>query len=97
VSQVAAKRRLTLRNERVSVVAHFEEEGSVLEGTQQGTCKGFTIELSIEGDQKVEDIIKLVRMAHRMCFTESTLSNVVEVKTSHLFNGQPINVNITES
>jgi hypothetical protein len=51
----------------------------------------------MEGDQKVEDIIKLIRMAHRMCFTESTLSNVVEVKTSHLFNGQPINVNITES
>ena len=97
MSQVAAKRRLTLRNEKVSVVAHFEEEGSVLGGTQQGTCKEFSIELSMEGDQKVEDIIKLIRMAHRMCFTESALSGAVEVNTSHLFNGQPIDVNTSES
>ena len=97
MSQVAAKRRLTLRNEKVSVVAHFEEGGSVLAGTQQGACKGFSIELSIEGDEKVEDIVKLIRMAHRMCFTESTLSNVVEVKTSHLFNSQPIEVSSAES
>jgi organic hydroperoxide reductase OsmC/OhrA len=96
VSQVAAKRRLTLRNEKVSVVAHFEEEGSVLAGTQQGACKGFSIELSIEGDENVEDIVKLIRMAHRMCFTESTVSNVVEVKTSHLFNTQLIDVNLAE-
>lgn len=79
------------------MVAHFEEEGSVLEGTQQGTCKGFTIELSIEGDQKVEDIIKLVRMAHRMCFTESALSHEIQLTTSHLFNGQHIDVNVLES
>jgi len=78
-------------------VAHFEEEGSVLAGTQQGTCKGFSIELSIEGDEQVEDIIKLIRVAHRMCFTESTLSNAVEVKKSHLFNGQPIDVGTAES
>jgi len=78
------------------VVAHFEEEGSVLGGTQQGTCKGFSIELSIEGDEKVEDIIKLIRMAHRMCFTESALANAVEVTTSHLFNGQAIDVGMAE-
>ena len=78
-------------------MAHFEEEGSVLEGTQQGTCKGFSIELSIEGDQKVEDIIKLIRMAHRMCFTESALTHTVEVKTSHLFNGQKIDISTVES
>jgi hypothetical protein len=94
VSQVAAKRRFRLRNEKVSVVAHFEEEGSVLGGTQQGVCKGFSIELSMEGDQDVEDIIQLIRMAHRMCFTEYALSHTIEVTTSHLFNGQPIDATI---
>lgn len=79
------------------MVAHFEEEGSVLEGTQQGICKGFSIELSIDGEESREEIIKLIRIAHRMCFTEYTLSHVVEVTTSHLFNGQPIDVNIAES
>jgi organic hydroperoxide reductase OsmC/OhrA len=97
VSQVAAKRRLTLRNEKVSVVAHFEEAGSVLAGTQQGTCKGFSIELSIEGDESLEDIAKLIRMAHRMCFTESALTQAAEVKANHLFNGQPIDVNAFET
>jgi hypothetical protein len=90
VSQVAAKKRWALRNESVRVVAHFEEQGSVLAGTQQGICKGFSIELSLEGDQDVEEIIPLMRLAHRMCFTESALTQAVEVKTSHLFNGQPI-------
>ncbi|MEO5888137.1 MAG: hypothetical protein ABIQ77_10770 [Anaerolineales bacterium] len=97
MSQVAAKRRLSLRNEKVSVMAHFEEEGSVLGGTQQGRCNGFSIELSIEGDEKVEDIVKLIRMAHRMCFTESTLTHTVEIKANHLFNGQPIDASTFES
>jgi hypothetical protein len=92
VSQVAAKRSLTLRNEKVSVVAHFEEEGPVPGGTQQGICKGFFIELSIEGDEQIEDIIQLICIAHCICFTESTLTNVVELKTSHLFNGKPIDI-----
>ena len=90
MSQVAAKKRFTLRNESVRVVAHFEEEGSVLAGTQQGTCKGFSVELSLEGDQDVAEIVALIRMAHRMCFTESALTQTIDVKTSHLFNGQPI-------
>lgn len=79
------------------MVAHFEEEGAVLDGSQQGTCKGFSIELSIEGDHSIEDIAKLIRLAHRMCFTESTLTDAVEVKTSHLFNGKPIDVTVTGS
>jgi organic hydroperoxide reductase OsmC/OhrA len=96
VSQVAAKKRLTLRNESVRVVAHFEEEGSVLAGTQQGTCNGFFIELSLEADHNVEEIIKLIRLAHRMCFTESALTRTIELKTTHLFNGQPIDVSIID-
>ena len=79
------------------MVAHFEEEGSVLAGTQQGTCKGFSIELSLEGDHNVEDMAELIRMAHRMCFTESALTQAIAVKTSHLFNGEPIDVGIAES
>jgi len=88
VSQVAAKKKLTLRNESVKVWAHFREEGSVLQDTQKGMCEEFTIELSIDGDEQSEEIVKLVRLAHRMCFTESALSNKVKLTSSHLFNGQ---------
>ena len=78
-------------------MAHFEEEGSVLADTQQGSCKGFSIELSVEGDEQVEDIVRLISLAHRMCFTESTLLNAVEVKKTHFFNGQPLDVSTFES
>jgi uncharacterized OsmC-like protein len=92
VSQVAAKKRLTLRNERVKVIAHFREEGSVLGGTQKGICEDFLIELSINGDMPQDEIATLIRLAHRMCFTESALSNVVKVTSSYVFNGQPLEV-----
>ncbi|MGQ0569037.1 MAG: hypothetical protein ACT4P5_05815 [Armatimonadota bacterium] len=77
-------------------MARFREEGSVLAGTQRGTCEGFAIELSIDGDERPEDIAKLMGLAHGMCFTEDTLSRVVKLTASHLFNGQPINVALVE-
>ena len=92
MSQVAAKKRLTLRNESVKVTAHFREEGSVLGGTQKGTCEDFSIELSIESDAQVEEIAILIRLAHRMCFTESALTNEIKITSSHVFNGRLIEV-----
>lgn len=92
MSQVAAKKRLTLRNERVKVIAHFREEGSVLAGTQKGICEDFSIELSMDGDEPQEKITALIRLAHRMCFTESALLNVVNITSSHFFNGQPLEI-----
>ncbi|NIN67664.1 MAG: hypothetical protein GTO63_23770, partial [Anaerolineae bacterium] len=59
-----------MRDERVKVVAHFRESGSVLGGTAQGICEGFDIQLSIESDAPAEEITELMRLAHRMCFTE---------------------------
>lgn len=90
MSQVAAKKKLALQNESVTVSARFREEGSVLQGTQEGTCEAFSIQLSIDGDEPVEEIATLVRLAHKMCFTEDALTQVVPVEANHLFNGQPL-------
>jgi uncharacterized OsmC-like protein len=90
VSQVAAKKKLTLIDERVMVIAHFREEGAVLAGTQQGFCEDFDIELSVSGELPAEEITKLIRLAHRMCFTESALSNVVKITSRHFYNGKVI-------
>ncbi len=92
MSQVAAKKKLTLQNESVTVTARFREEGSVLQGTQDGTCEGFSIQLSLDGDEAVEEIVALVRLAHKMCFTEDALTREINVEVSHLFNGQPLEV-----
>jgi organic hydroperoxide reductase OsmC/OhrA len=92
VSQVAAKKKLTLRDERVKVMAHFRESGSVLAGTKSGQCDGFDIQVSIESDAAAEDIAGLIRLAHHMCFTEDALSGQTKVTTSHFLNGQLLNL-----
>ena len=92
MSQVAAKKRLTLKDERVKVIAHFREEGAVLAGTQQGFCEDFDIELSINGDMPEEEIAKLIRLAHRMCFTESALKSMPKITSRHVFNGEEIQI-----
>lgn len=96
MSQVAAKRKLALRNESVRVVARFREEGSVLAGTQHGTCEGFSIELFLDSDESEEAVVRLIRQAHRMCFTEYSLSEAVQISTSHHLNGSPIEVRWSE-
>jgi uncharacterized OsmC-like protein len=90
VSQVAAKKRLTLKNERVNVIAHFHEQGAVLAGTQLGFCEDFDIELSIDGDLPIEEIKTLIKLAHRMCFTEYALSNEIKITSRNLYNGKII-------
>ncbi|MEW6086397.1 MAG: hypothetical protein AB1607_17570 [Chloroflexota bacterium] len=88
MSQVAAKKRLTLKDERVKVIAHFREEGAVLAGTQRGFCEDFDIELSLNGDIPVEEIQKLIRLAHQMCFTESALTGTPKITSRHVYNGR---------
>ncbi len=92
MSQVAAKKKLVLRDERVKVIAHFRESGSVLAGTAQGICEGFDIQLSIESDAPAGQIAELLRLAHRMCFTEDALSGRVKLNTRHFLNGEVIGV-----
>lgn len=90
MSQVAAKKKLSIRNERVHVTAHFHEQGSVLAGTAAGFCDGFEVEIDIESDEPPEAIAFLVRMARQMCFTEQALSEHTPVKVTPRLNGQPL-------
>ena len=90
MSQVAAKKKLVLRDERVKVVAHFRESGSVLAGTAQGSSEGFDIQLSIESDAPAEQIAELLSLAHRMCFTEDALSGRAKLNARHFLNGKKI-------
>lgn len=69
------------------VTARFREEGSVLHGTQDGACEGFSIQLSLDGEEAVEEIAALVRLAHKMYFTEDALTRIINVEASHLFSG----------
>jgi len=85
-----------LRNERVRVVARFREDGSVLGGTQRGTPEGLSIELSLDSEEPEAELVKLIRLAHRMCFTEHALTEAVALSTSHRLNGSPLEVSLAE-
>lgn len=92
MSQVAAKKRLTLKDERVKIIAHFREEGAVLAGTQRGFCEDFDIELALSGDIPTDEIAKLIRLAHQMCFTESALKGTSKIMSRHIYNGKNLEV-----
>jgi organic hydroperoxide reductase OsmC/OhrA len=92
VSQVAAKRKLAIRNERVLVKAHFHEQGSVLRGDAEGFCDGFEIEIHIDSEETSDKIADLVRLARRMCFTERALMGNTSVTVTQTLNQQQLEV-----
>jgi len=81
---------LSIRNDRVTVTAHFHEQGSVLRGDAEGFCDGFEVEISLESDESSEKIAELIRLARRMCFTEKALMGSVPVSVTQTINGQKI-------
>lgn len=92
VSQVAIKRKLAIRNEKVVVTAHFHEQGSVLKGDAEGFCDGFDIEILIESDEDPEVIAELIRLSRQLCFTEKALEGSVPVKVRQQLNQKTLEV-----
>ena len=70
------------------VNAHFREQGSILQGTKEGFCEGFEIKLLIESDESPQEIAELMRISHRMCFTEAALGSPVDITTINMLNGK---------
>ncbi len=92
MSQVAAKKKLVLQDERVKVTAHFREQGSVLRGDAAGFCEGFDVEMRLESDEPSAEIAQLVRLARQMCFTEVALTNPVDVTVNQWLNDEPLEI-----
>jgi len=92
VSQVAAKRKLNIRNERVNVTAHFHEQGSVLKGDAEGFCDGFEIEILIDSEEEETKIADLIKVSRQMCFTEKALMESIPVKVSQQVNQKPLEI-----
>lgn len=88
MSQVATKKKLNIRNERVKVTAHFHEQGSVLRGDAEGFCDGFEVEISLDTEESDDQIDLLIRLARQMCFTEKALMGSVQVRVTQLVNGK---------
>lgn len=90
------KKKLLLRDERVKVTAYFQEQGSVLKGTSTGRCERFDVMLSINSDEPEDEIAELIRLSHKMCFTESALTENVELRCQNHLNGRQLNGDLNE-
>lgn len=88
VSNIALRKKLAIRDERVRVTAHFLESGSILKGDKQGEAQRYEVELLINSDESPEEIAALMRMAHEMCFAEDSISSAVAIEYRHSLNGE---------
>lgn len=92
MSQAAARLDINLDQETVSVLAKFEEKGSVRAGTKSGACLGFEVKLSLESQEPEQTLIELIKTAHNMCFTEAALRDEVPISTKHTLNGKELSL-----
>ena len=72
------------------MTAHFRQQGSVLQGTQQGTFEGYEIEFSADSEEPPGKIASLIRLARKMCFAEAALSQKASLVDRYFLNGQPL-------
>lgn len=92
VSNIAFRKKLIIRNEKVNVLARFKESGSILNGTKNGEALSFAIELSMDSDEPEDQIKGLMQLAHRMCFAEDSLVRAMGLEIKHRWNGEEIEV-----
>ena len=92
VTQVANKKKLDVRNEKVTVTAHFHEEGSVLKGDAEGFCDRFEINIALDSDSDLIEVKTLIRLAHRLCFAEKAVAGSVPIAISQQVNGKTLEI-----
>jgi len=92
VSNIAMRKKLKIRNEKVNVVANFLETGSILKGDKWGEAQSFTIEMKMDSEESDEEISALMKLAHEMCFVEDALHKKMEISYSHSLNGKTLDI-----
>lgn len=68
-----------------------------MKGDAEGFCDRFIIEISVETDEPTETIEDLIRLAHRMCFTEKALLGNTKIEVIHRMNGVKLKVQTGEA
>lgn len=91
-TNIALRKKLAIRNERVRVTARYVESGSILKGDKRGEATSYAVEILIDSDEPREVIADLMRMAHRMCFAEDSIGKAIPLEYKHQLNGEAIEV-----
>jgi uncharacterized OsmC-like protein len=92
VSNIAMRKKLKIRDERVIVTAHFLESGSIFKGDKNGEAQNFDIQIEMDSDEEDSVIVDLMNLAHQMCFAEDTLIKSVSLNFAHRHNGREIEI-----
>ena len=75
---------------KVSVIARFKNEGSVLRETVQAQGLGVETRCEITSTEAPEKIAKVVRNAEAGCYVIQTIRQPTAVKSEYLLNGAPL-------
>lgn len=71
-------------------------EGSVLKNTIKAGVKQFRTDLRIDSPESQEDIIRIIRLAKRGCFTEQLVQNPVPLVSTYTVNGKQTDVSLSD-
>jgi hypothetical protein len=86
--QVARALHIELKNVRITIMARYSREGSVIAGTARTLCDAIKTELSLDSDEAPERVAQLIKMAEATCFTLTALRNPSPVALEARVNGQ---------
>jgi uncharacterized OsmC-like protein len=92
VTQIARKKKLSIRNENVNATVHFHEEGSVLKGDAEGYCDSLELTISLDSDEDPVAIKELITLAHRLCFAEKALMGTVPILVYQQLNEKELKI-----
>jgi len=90
LTQIAAKKKLQLRDPRVKVTARFHEQGSVLKGDKKGACDGFDVSIQVDSDEPRQQILDLMHMTQNVCFAVDALTREHPLTFQNTLNGEPV-------
>jgi len=75
---------------RMTVVARYRVDGSVLNDTIQGSMLGAETVLEIDSPDAPERVARVVRNAERGCFVMQALLRPVPISVRTVLNGTPL-------
>lgn len=90
VARFADQMRIGIDDVTATVESRWDRTGSVLAGTVQSRCVGFSMDLDVRSSAPTEHIAALVQNAHAGCFAEQALLRPTTVNTSATLNGTTI-------
>lgn len=87
---------LAITSAKVHVEMDYYLTGSVLKGTVESGCLEVRTHFDVESAESADSIREIIRLAKRGCFVENMIQTAVPLKSSFVFNGKAITVELND-